>query len=134
MDYLARVKMAALSLGSRISSDDTRPHSMPREDTSNGDDRPANPLTYPKSAGPFDPDLFRNPTSEYRGCPFSAWNTRLERNLLKRQIDHLAEMGMGGFHMHVRTGLDTEYLGNEFMDAVRDCVDYAESKGMLACL
>lgn len=36
--------------------------------------------------------------------------------------------------MHVRTGLDTEYLGSEFMDIVRSCVDVAEEKGMLACL
>jgi len=34
----------------------------------------------------------------------------------------------------VRVGLDTEYLGSEFMDMVRACVDYAEKKNMLACL
>lgn len=94
----------------------------------------ANPLTYPKAAEPFSQDLFKNPTSEYRGCPLWSWNTKLEKKKLLRQIDHLSEMGMGGFHMHVRTGLDTEYMGPEFMDRVRDCVEYAESKGMLACL
>jgi hypothetical protein len=36
--------------------------------------------------------------------------------------------------MHVRTGLDTEYMGTEFMEIVKACVDYAESKSMLACL
>lgn len=36
--------------------------------------------------------------------------------------------------MHVRTGLDTEYMGEEFMDIVKSCVDYAEEKNMLACL
>ncbi|OLN83431.1 hypothetical protein CCHL11_03053 [Colletotrichum chlorophyti] len=94
----------------------------------------ANPLTYPKSAEPFSRDLFKNPTSEYRGCPLWSWNTKLEKSKLLRQIDHLKDMGMGGFHMHVRTGLDTDYMGPEFMDRVRDCVEYAESKGMLACL
>jgi hypothetical protein len=43
-------------------------------------------------------------------------------------------MGMGGFHMHSRSGLDTEYMGKEYMDLVRACVEYAESKGLLACL
>jgi hypothetical protein len=43
-------------------------------------------------------------------------------------------MGMGGFHIHVRVGLDAEYLGDEFMDHVRVCVEYAKTKGMLACL
>ncbi|KAK0102625.1 hypothetical protein ONS95_006231 [Cadophora gregata] len=93
-----------------------------------------NPLTYPKSSEPFSKKLFKNPTSEYRGCPLWAWNTKLEKEQLKRQIDNFADMGLGGFHMHVRTGLDTEYLGSEFMDIVLSCVEYAESKNMLACL
>ncbi|KZL66324.1 glycoside hydrolase family 2, partial [Colletotrichum tofieldiae] len=93
-----------------------------------------NLLTYPKASEPFSQDLFESPTSEYRGCPLWSWNTKLEKKRLLRQIDHLKDMGMGGFHMHVRTGLDTEYMGPEFMDRVRDCVEYAESKGMLACL
>ncbi|KAK2017629.1 family 2 glycoside hydrolase [Colletotrichum eremochloae] len=93
-----------------------------------------NPLTYPKTDEPFNLDLFKNPTSEYRGCPLWSWNTKLEKKRLLRQIDHLKDMGMGGFHMHVRTGLDTEYMGREFMDRVRDCVEYAQTKGMLACL
>jgi hypothetical protein len=38
------------------------------------------------------------------------------------------------WQIHVRVGLDTEYLGPEFMDMVRACVDYAEKKNMLACL
>ena len=93
-----------------------------------------NPLSYPKSKGPFDPHLFVKPSAEYRGAPLWSWNTKLKRDVLLRQIDHLAEMGMGGFHMHVRVGLDTEYLGDEFMDHVRACVNYAKEKGMLACL
>ena len=55
-------------------------------------------------------ELFENPTSEYRGAPFWAWNCKLEREELLRQIDVLREMGFGGFHMHVRSGLDSEYL------------------------
>jgi len=36
--------------------------------------------------------------------------------------------------MHSRTGLDTEYLGPEFMDMISACVDRAEEKNLLACL
>lgn len=93
-----------------------------------------NPLSYPKSYSPYDPHLFKNPSSEYRGCPFWAWNTKLDKDQLLRQIDCFAEMGFGGFHMHVRTGLDTEYMGTEFMGMIRACVEYAEGKQMLACL
>jgi hypothetical protein len=97
-------------------------------------EKPVNPLTYPKSAKPFSSELFLNPTSEYRGCPLWAWNSKCEKDQLLRQIDNFADMGLGGFHIHVRTGLDTEYLGTEFMDLVKACVDYAESKNMMACL
>jgi len=93
-----------------------------------------NPLAYPKSQEPFSDELFQHPTAEYRGCPLWAWNSKLDKNKMLRQIDCFEEMGMGGFHMHVRTGLDTDYMGSEFMEIVRACVDYAESKGMLACL
>ena len=79
-------------------------------------------------------ELFRAPTSEYRGAPFWAWNRALDRETLLRHIDYLKEMGMGGFHMHSRSGLDTEYLGKEFMECVRACVDKAKKEGMYACL
>ncbi|KAK2047273.1 family 2 glycoside hydrolase [Colletotrichum somersetense] len=92
------------------------------------------PLAYPKAGEPFDPDLFKRPTSEYRGCPLWQWNSKLEKKRLLRQIDHLKDMGMGGFHVHVQTGLNTEPNASEVMDRVRDCVEYAQSKGMLAYL
>ena len=73
-------------------------------------------MLYPKNKQKeLSPELFRNPTSEYRGTPFWAWNCKLERDELLRQIDVLREMGFGGFHMHVRSGMATEYLGEEFM-------------------
>ena len=50
----------------------------------------------------LDKDLFRNPTNEYRGMPFWAWNTKLEKNELNEQIDIFRRMGFGGFYMHVR--------------------------------
>ncbi|MBO4792496.1 MAG: hypothetical protein J5592_09410 [Clostridia bacterium] len=79
-------------------------------------------------------ELFRKPTSEYRGTPFWAWNCRLEKDELLRQIDILKEMGFGGFHMHVRSGMGTEYLGDEFMDLIKSCTDKAERENMLAWL
>lgn len=58
-------------------------------------------------------ELFKNPGSEYRATPFRSWNCKLEKDELIRQIDVFSEMGMGGFHMHSRIGLDNEYLGDE---------------------
>lgn len=50
----------------------------------------------------LDNELFRNPTSEYRATPFWAWNCKLDKDELCRQIEIFKEMGLGGFHMHVR--------------------------------
>ena len=55
-------------------------------------------------------EQFQNPTSEYRGAPFWAWNNKLDRDQLLRQIEYFKEMGMGGFHIHCRAGLDTPYM------------------------
>lgn len=93
-----------------------------------------NPLTYPSSGGPWRQDHFVDPPSEYRGAPLWCWNNKLKREQLLRQVDHLADMGMGGFHIHSRVGLDTPYLGEEFMDHVKACMLAAKSKGLLTCL
>jgi hypothetical protein len=68
-------------------------------ESTNGSSKPVNPLSYPKSTAPFSAELFKNPTSEYRGCPFWAWNTKLDQAQLLRQIDYFEAMGMGGFHV-----------------------------------
>lgn len=77
-------------------------------------------MLYPKNqAAQLHDELFRNPTSEYRGTPFWAWNGKLSREELYRQIQIFKQMGLGGFHMHVRTGMDTPYMSQEFMDFIR---------------
>ncbi len=79
-------------------------------------------------------ELFENPTAEYRGTPFWAWNNMLTKEELERQIDVFKEMGLGGFHMHVRTGLKNEYLSDSYMELVNDCVQKAKGENMLAWL
>lgn len=79
-------------------------------------------------------ELFENPTSEYRGTPFWALNSHLTKQELCRQIDIFKEMGLGGFHLHVRTGLENEYLGEEYMELMKASVDKAKKEEMLAWL
>ena len=81
-------------------------------------------MLYPKEPS-LSAELFRHPTAAYRAAPFWAWNCKLEKETLDRQMPVFQEMGMGGFHMHVRTGLDTPYLSDEFMERIRQCVDWA---------
>lgn len=87
-----------------------------------------------KKQNHLNPELFRKPTSEYRGTPFWAWNCELSADELKRQIDVFKEMGLGGYHMHVRTGLSTEYLSDEFMSLIKTCVDHGEENEMISWL
>ncbi|MDO4273628.1 MAG: glycosyl hydrolase [Eubacteriales bacterium] len=92
-------------------------------------------MLYHKSREPeLSKELFQNPTSEYRGTPFWAWNEKLDKEKLIGQISQFQEMGMGGMHIHCRVGLDTEYLGDEFFDCVRGCMDEAASQGLLCYL
>ena len=92
-------------------------------------------MLYPKAKeDELSEELFKNPTSEYRGAPFWAWNCELEEDELLRQIECLKEMGFGGFNMHARPGLVTEYLGKDFMELIKSCTDKAEEEGMSTIL
>ena len=87
-----------------------------------------------KEDAELSPALFANPTCEYRATPFWAWNDRLEKEELLRQIGEMREMGYGGFHMHSRSGMATPYLSEEFGELIRACTEEAERRGMLAWL
>ena len=92
-------------------------------------------MLYPKNkAEKLDLKLFENPTAEYRGTPFWAWNTNLKKDELLWQIERLKEMGFGGYHMHVRSGMNTPYLTKEFMDLISACVEKGKAENMLAWL
>ena len=86
-------------------------------------------MLYKKNqSASLDAALFENPTEEYRGTPFWAWNGKLNNETLLEQIDMLKKMGLGGFHMHVRTGMDSPYLDEEFMGYIRLCVEKAKQE------
>ena len=92
-------------------------------------------MLYPKNKEPHLKDeLFQNPGSEYRGTPFWAWNCQLEKDELLRQLEVMKEMGFGGAHMHVRTGMATPYLSDEHMDLISACVEKCRDEQMLAWL
>lgn len=72
--------------------------------------------------------------NKYRGIPFWCWNGKLEKQEIIRQVHILKEMGFGGFFMHSRTGLVTEYLGDEWFELIRTATQEAEKLGMSAWL
>jgi len=77
---------------------------------------------------------FKNPGNEYRGAPFWAWNGKLEPQELRRQIQVMHRMGLGGFFMHSRVGLDTAYLSDDWFACVDACIDEAKKLKMGAWL
>ncbi len=71
-----------------------------------------------------------NSVKEYRPIPFWSWNDRLEPEELKRQIRWMAQEGFGGYFMHARGGLETEYLSEDWFDCVRQCIREGRQLGM----
>ena len=74
--------------------------------------------------------LFENPGVEYRGKPFWSWNGELEKDELIRQVGVMKEMGFGGYFMHSRAGLITEYLGEEWFELINAVADAGTKMGM----
>ncbi|MBE7025493.1 MAG: hypothetical protein E7408_05505 [Ruminococcaceae bacterium] len=79
-------------------------------------------------------EILKNPKTKYRSVPFWAWNGELKKERLLEEIEAFQVMGFGGFYMHARCGLQTPYLGDAFMEAVRFCTEEAAKRGMYAHL
>lgn len=89
---------------------------------------------YEANQAPFSEALFQNPTREYRSTPFWSWNGKLQSEKLDAQMQTFREMGFGGFHIHARIGLETEYLGKEFLELVQHCNQYGDQLDLLTWL
>ena len=66
------------------------------------------------------------PLKEYAPVPFWSWNNEIEPEECKRQIRQMKEVGFGGFIIHARAGLKTEYLGEKWFSCVRACIEEAK--------
>ena len=75
-----------------------------------------------------------NIETKYRTIPFWSWNDKLECSVLREQIRQMHAAGIGGFFMHARGGLQTEYLSEEWIECIKACLDEARQLGMEAWL
>ncbi len=75
-------------------------------------------------------ELLRNPPKEYRPIPFWSWNERLRVAETRRQIGEMDRAGIGGYFMHARGGLQTEYMGEEWMANIEAGIEEARQRGM----
>ncbi|MBQ3132781.1 MAG: helix-turn-helix domain-containing protein [Clostridia bacterium] len=65
--------------------------------------------------------------NRWKPIPFWSWNGELKPDRLRKQIEWMRQTNNGGFFMHARAGLRTEYLSKEWMDSVALCADAAGS-------
>lgn len=61
----------------------------------------------------------------YKPLPFWSWNGKLEKEELLRQIRWMEQTNNGGFFMHARSGLKTQYLSEEWMACIQACAEGA---------
>ena len=67
---------------------------------------------------------------EYRSIPFWSWNDELEEDELREQIRWMKSQGFGGYFMHARGGLTTEYLGDKWFKCVEACIDEGKKQNL----
>ncbi len=61
----------------------------------------------------------KNPPNKYRPAPFWSWNEKLDTAETAAQVRQMNEVGIGGYFMHARGGLQTEYMSDEWFDNVK---------------
>lgn len=72
------------------------------------------------------------PMPAHRPIPFWSWNDKLDPDELRRQIRLMQQSGVGGYFMHARSGLQTEYLEQPWFDAIAAGVDEGRRTGLHA--
>ncbi len=80
----------------------------------------------------IDYSTFSNPPAQYRSHLFYSLNDELTAEEIKNQIDGFKTAGIGGFYLHSRVGLLTEYLSDEWWQAIDGAVDRANEIGLQA--
>lgn len=73
---------------------------------------------------------FKNIDKKYRPIPFWSWNEKLDTDETKRQIGIMDDAGIGGYFMHARGGLATEYMGEEWFENVAASIEEGDRRGM----
>ena len=75
-------------------------------------------------------DQLKGNLRDYGCVPFWSLNGLLSKHELGKQILAMKEAGIGGYILHARKGLKTEYLSEEWFDAIGFCLDKARQLGM----
>lgn len=74
--------------------------------------------------------LYINPPVEYHSLLFWSWNDLLEEEEIRKQIREFKKGGVGGFFIHSREGLMTEYMGEQWNLCIKAAVEEAKKQGL----
>ena len=74
--------------------------------------------------------IFDNISNDYAPVVFWSWNNLLDGDELTKQIRQMKSAGLGGFMIHARSGLKTEYLSDEWFRLVKICLSEANRLNM----
>lgn len=74
------------------------------------------------------------PAEKYAPVPFWSWNNKIEPDEARRQIREMKRIGYGGFIIHARAGMTTEYLSEDWFACVQACIDEAKIQKMCVWL
>ena len=75
-------------------------------------------------------EFLRDPPKSYRPIPFWSWNELLDTTETRRQIDEMDRVGIGGYFMHARGGLQTPYMEEDWMANIRAGIEEGRKRGM----
>ena len=62
---------------------------------------------------------------KFKSVPFYSLNDKLDAQTVRSQIRFMKKAGMGGFFLHARGGLETEYMSEEWFAAIDAALDEA---------
>ena len=63
---------------------------------------------------------------KYCPIPFWSWNEQLNVEETREQVRAMKRAGLGGFFMHARGGLQTEYMGEDWFANVEAALEEAK--------
>ncbi len=86
--------------------------------------------TQSQSTTVLDLQQVARPAARFRPAPFWAWNEVMEPDEVRRQVREMARGGLGGAFMHVRVGLLTPYMSEEFFAAMAAALEEARGLGL----
>ncbi|WP_167607160.1 glycosyl hydrolase [Maribellus sediminis] len=76
---------------------------------------------------------FVDPINEFRSHPFYSINDSLTEEEIAWQIKDFKNAGFGGFYLHSRSGLITDFLGDDWWKVMQAAVD-AANESCLRCM